>query len=73
MHANASGLGILRDNREDFLAYADEHLKDIDFGETFYEIDYEFTEADNIELAIFQLGSSTQMWGSRCNCTNDCH
>ena len=62
-HANAAGLGIKRENREAFLEYADRKLKDIDFSETFYEVDYEFSDTDDIYEPLMQLAQANQMWG----------
>ena len=62
-HANAAGYAIKKENREAFLKYADEHLKDVDFGESFYEVDYEFTDNDDIYSIVFQLGEANQLWG----------
>ena len=62
-HAQAFGYSISKVNREAFLKYADEKLANIDFTESFYEVDYEFTEQDDIYSPILQLGEANQMWG----------
>ena len=62
-HANAAGLGIKRENREAFLEYADRELKDIDFAETYYEVDYEFSDGDDLYEPVIQLGMASQLWG----------
>ena len=62
-HASAFGFSIHRDNRDAFLTYADKKLKDIDFSESFYDVDYELGEKDDIARIIYDLGSASNMWG----------
>lgn len=62
-HAQAFGYSIQKRNREEFLRYADENLKDIDFSESFYEVDYEFSDTDDIYEPLMQLAQANQMWG----------
>ena len=62
-HAQAFGYSITKENREAFLNYADKELKDIDFTETYYEVDYEFTDKDDLYEPIIQLGMASQLWG----------
>lgn len=63
MHAQAFGYSIAKENREAFLDYADKELKNIDFTETYYEVDYEFTDKDDLYEPIIQLGMASQLWG----------
>ena len=62
-HAQAFGYSISKVNREAFLKYADEKLADVDFTESFYEVDYEFMGEDDVYSPVLQLGSANQMWG----------
>ena len=63
-HAQAFGASIHKNNVDDFIAYANEKLKDVNFNEGIYEADFYF-EPQNEELkeAIFSIGSHPEIWG----------
>lgn len=62
-HANAGGLGIKKENRELFLEYADRELADIDFTESYHEVDYEFTNGDSLADPLLEIGLAEKLWG----------
>ena len=63
-HANAAGCSIKDDKLREFHAYANEALKDIDFSESTYDVNFERT-VDDADLAdlIYELGSYPELWG----------
>ena len=66
-HANAHGVGILDKNLAAFHEYANEALKDIDFGENVYEVNFERIAADNdLENLIYDLAEHEDLWGQGC-------
>ena len=63
-HANAFGCSINNKYLSDFHNYANNKLKDIDFGENVYDVNF-ISSANNKELEkiINDLGSYPQLWG----------
>ena len=63
-HANAFGISIPDDKLRDFHEYANEALKDIDFGENVYDVNF-VRSADSKDLydLVIDLGSQNGIWG----------
>lgn len=63
-HANAFGCSINNKYLSDFHNYANDKLKDIDFGENVYDVNF-ISSANNKELEkiVNDLGSYLQLWG----------
>ena len=67
-HDNACGIGILDKNLAAFHAYANEALKDVDFGESWYEVNFERIAADtDIEDLIYDIAEHDDIWGQGNN------
>ena len=65
-HDNAAGCSIRDKNLEVFHQYANEALKDIDFGENVYEVDFMRTAAEkDISNIIFDLDQYRNLWGQQ--------
>ena len=63
-HDNACGIGILDKNLAAFHEYANEALKDVDFGESWYEVNFERIAADtDIEDLIIDITEHEDIWG----------
>ena len=63
-HDNACGIGILNKNLSAFHSYANEVLKDVDFGESCYEVNFERIAADqDIEQLIYNIAGHEDLWG----------
>ena len=67
-HANAFGVSISDKNLHDFHLYANEALKYFDFGENYYDINFE-REANSSDLnaLIKEIGSADGWWGQGNN------
>jgi len=64
MHANAAGASILDSNLRAFHEYANEALKDIDFNEGMYDVNFiREPNASDLEDLIYDLASNTNIWG----------
>ena len=63
-HANAAGASILDSNLRAFHEYANEALKDINFNEGMYDVNFikEPNESD-LENLVFDLASDNSIWG----------
>ena len=63
-HANAFGISIPDDKLHDFHTYANEALKDIDFGENVYDVNF-VRSADSKDLydLVIDLASQNGIWG----------
>ena len=63
-HANAFGISIPDDKLRDFHEYANEALKDIDFGENVYDVNF-VRGADSKDLydLVVDLASQNGIWG----------
>ena len=63
-HANAFGISIPDGKLRDFHEYANEALKDIDFGENVYDVNF-VREADSKDLydLVIDLASQNGIWG----------
>ena len=66
-HDNASGIGIMEQNIFPFLNYANQELKNVDFGENFYEVNFELDAFENVGELIFDLGREEGIFGQHNN------
>ena len=65
-HDNACGIGILDKNLAAFHDYANKKLADMDFGESWYEVNFERIAADtDIEDLIIDIASHEDIWGQQ--------
>ena len=63
-HDNAAGCGILDKNLATFHEYANKELADMDFGESWYEVNFERIAADgDIQDLIYDIASHEDLWG----------
>lgn len=63
-HANAAGCSIPDKSLAAFHAYANEALKDIDFGENCYDVNFKRDAgAQDLGRLITELGSADDIWG----------
>jgi len=66
-HDNACGIGIMDKNLGAFHEYANDALKDVDFGESWYEVNFERIAADtDIEDLIIDIAEHEDIWGQGC-------
>lgn len=67
-HDNACGIGIYDKNLDDFHKYANKELANINFGENWYEVNFERIAADkDIRDLIEDLTSHENIWGQHNN------
>lgn len=65
-HANAFGCSISNKNLFDFHNYANEHLKDIDFGENIYDVNITRNAADkDLSNIILDFSKYSDIWGQQ--------
>lgn len=65
-HENAAGASILDKNLSDFHKYANEALKDVDFGENVYDVNFDrFAIDDDLANIIFDVGVYEHIWGQK--------
>lgn len=66
-HPNASGVGIEDNKVGSLINYANEKLKDIDFGEKWHEVNFK-REAydDDISNIVKEVGAHPEYWGQHC-------
>ena len=63
-HANASGIGIKEENIDKLLDYANTELADVDFGENWYEVNFERLATDSdLKDLIWDISSYEDIWG----------
>ena len=63
-HDNACGIGIMDKNLGAFHDYANEKLANVDFGENWYEVNFERIAADqDIEQLIYNIAEHDDLWG----------
>jgi single-stranded-DNA-specific exonuclease len=63
-HANAFGISLLDDKLKDFHDYANEALKDIDFGENVYDVNFvRRADAKDLSDLVIDLASQNGIWG----------
>ena len=63
-HDNACGIGILDKNLSNFHSYANKELADVDFGESWYEVNFERIAADqDIKDLILDIAAHEDIWG----------
>lgn len=67
-HDNACGIGIYDKNLSNFHDYANKELANIDFGENWYEVNFERIAADkDIRDLIEDLTTHNDIWGQHNN------
>lgn len=67
-HDNACGIGILDKNLAAFHEYANKELANVDFGESWYEVNFERIAADSdIEDLIVDIANHDDLWGQQNN------
>ena len=67
MHDNACGIGILDKNLSAFHEYANRELTNVDFGESWYEVNFERIAADSdIRDLIIDIAAHEDIWGQGC-------
>ena len=67
-HDNACGIGILDKNLTAFHEYANKELAEMDFGETWYEVNFERIAADSdIADLICDIAKHEDIWGQHNN------
>jgi single-stranded-DNA-specific exonuclease len=67
-HDNACGIGILDKNLAAFHEYANKELANVDFGESWYEVNFERIAADtDIEDLIVDIANHEDLWGQQNN------
>ena len=67
-HDNACGIGIYDKNLSDFHKYANKELADVNFGENWYEVNFERIAADkDISDLITDLTKHNNIWGQHNN------
>lgn len=63
-HDNACGISIAQANLDSFNDYANAELADVDFGESWYEINFERIAADtDIKDLIYDITGHEDIWG----------
>lgn len=63
-HDNACGIGILDKNLSEFHEYANKELANVDFGESWYEVNFERIAADqDIKDLICDIAAHEDIWG----------
>ena len=63
-HDNACGIGIYDKNLAAFHQYANQKLEDVDFGESWYEVNFERIAADSdIKDLIIDITQHEDIWG----------
>ena len=64
-HANAFGCSILNDDLSQFHTYANEALKDIDFGENVYNVNFErYANDSDVQDLIMDIAKYENIWGT---------
>lgn len=67
-HDNACGIGIYDKNLSAFHEYANKELANIDFGENWYEVNFERIAADqDIVDIIYDIAQHEDVWGQHNN------
>lgn len=66
-HDNAFGCSIANKDLQTFHEKANEELKDIDFGDTYYEVEFERQAlADDVQDLIIDLSKYKDIWSTGC-------
>lgn len=66
-HDQALGFGIKKDNVFNFLSYANNELKDYNFEDSSYNVDFERSaNDDDLINLVMELGANKDLWGSNC-------
>lgn len=66
-HDNACGIGIYDKNLTAFHEYANQKLEGVDFGESWYEVNFERIAADSdIKDLIIDITQHEDIWGQGC-------
>ena len=65
-HENAFGVSIDEKRLDSFLTYANEKLKDINFNDNFYEVEFATSSIDDsISDFIFDVYADDRLWGQK--------
>ena len=65
-HAQAAGASFREKDLEALNSYANEELKDADFGESYYDVNFIRSAADeDVKDLIFDLSRYPEVWGSK--------
>jgi len=62
-HPNAHGISIHTDNVERLIEYANNELKNVQFNENTYEVDFIFSSKDNLVNPISEISRLKTLWG----------
>ena len=62
-HKCAFGLSLPDKNVDRFMNYANEQLKEIEFNENVYEVDFIFGQKEDLSNMIMELGELKALWG----------
>ena len=66
-HANAAGASFREKDLEVLNKYANDELKDMDFGEAYFDVNFIRSAADeDVKDLIFDLGKYPEVWGQNC-------
>lgn len=67
-HDNACGIGIYDKNLGAFHEYANKELANVDFGESWYEVNFERIAADSdLEDLVYNITQHEDIWGQGNN------
>ena len=65
-HDNAFGVSINEKSVDNFLSYANEKLKDINFNDNFYEVEFNLrANDDELKDIIFEVYQDDRLWGQK--------
>ena len=65
-HDNAAGCGIAEKKIQDFHIYANKELSNIDFGESWYDVNFDRIAVDSdITDIIYEIGMHEDIWGQQ--------
>lgn len=67
MHANAAGASFREKDLEVLNKYANDELKDMDFGEAYFDVNFIRSAADeDVKDLILDLSKYPEVWGQNC-------
>lgn len=65
-HDNAFGVSISSKSVDNFISYANEKLKNINFNDNFYEVEFVLSaKDDNLKDIIFDVYQDDRLWGQK--------
>ena len=63
-HDNAAGISIYEESLFNFHKYANEKLKDIDFGQNYHEINFSrYAVDEDLYSLVLEIGLADELWG----------